>query len=115
MALPLNVRGQFDGARNITTLRTFAAAAQQDDDLLPAPYRIQAITGAVADTHFHDASCNRLHVTEMLIEGEAIDPLGDQRLRPPVAQAGQPGLNVSVFLTSNIVIVAYRLQTVKAR
>jgi predicted nucleic acid-binding protein len=58
---------------DVSALRRFIAAAQQNDDRVASPYKVKAVAGAVVDAQFANAF-EKLGVTEKTIS-QASDAL----------------------------------------
>jgi hypothetical protein len=75
--------------RNVAALRILIAAAQQKDDLRPAPIKIDPIARADMDAHFKDAIANTSNISQMAVCGTE-QPVRDTRSTPPVTELAEP-------------------------
>src|SRR5262245_35609550 len=85
----VDLSGHFVGGFNVPVLRSLVAAAEEDDQLLPATGEVEAITGAEVDLQFGNASADRAGVAEQAgFDAGDADP--DDRLGLAVLEAAEP-------------------------
>src|ERR1700722_11836977 len=92
---------QLQGQGDILGLGALVAAAEQDDQKVPALHVIDPVSWAVVDTKFADALADRFYVAR-IAERQATHPTGDFRLGPSVPQTGDHWEKVPVSRTSII-------------
>ena len=85
----LKVASQRQGSPYVTILSPLVTPGQKDDDVVPLPLEVHAISWTVVDAKFTDPAADRFHVASEA-ERKSIQAHLNTSTRLPVAQATEP-------------------------